>query len=183
MRISKLQASVAQFASTSEIRPELWCIKHDGITTVATDSFRLVEIKNIANDAPEASPAQLYPAKDIDRAKIKTTGDIDEKRNLTTIYKSEITTTNLEDKAVTADDYPKYETLFENESLADKNVIEIVINGAYLASIALALSKLNDFGKITLRIPKGDTIGTRFIEIRSEGNEHTARALVAPCVK
>jgi hypothetical protein len=183
MRISKLQASVAQFASTSEIRPELSCIHHNGITTVATDSFRLVEIKYVGAAATYFDKPQLYRAKDIIRAKVKTSGDIDAKRNLTTTDKGAITATYLEDRGVTADQYPKYESLFENESLADKNVIEIKINGAYLASVALALSKLNDFGKITLRIPKGDSIGTRFIEMRATGQDHEARALVAPCVK
>ncbi|MHB8674629.1 MAG: hypothetical protein ACYDAK_13260 [Candidatus Limnocylindrales bacterium] len=130
-----------------------------------------MEIKNIANDAPAPEPAQLYPAKDIIRAKVKTYGVIDDKRNLTTID----TTTNLEDKAVSANDYPKYEKIFNENQKGD--FTEIRLNGKYLADIAEALSKLDPFQAIIMRVPHTPMNPILFI---ASGNEHTARALLSP---
>lgn len=168
MTITKLQQAVAQFAAKGIIHNT---VKHDGVTTVATDSFRLVEIKNVAPDAPEAIEPVYLEGASLKAAKIKNTAEI-VKGNGKVFISTPDTSVAVKEGA---NSFPEYEQIFEQVG----DCVEMDVNGKYFSEVLAALSKIHDFEHVTLRIP---TKERRPIEVRAKGNNHEARALVMPVV-
>lgn len=178
MNLSKIQQGVTQFASDSKLpgHVALTCVHFDGATATATDSFRLVQITNIAPNAPEASAPVLIDAKNL--AAIKTKKDdaiIIEGTSASTgtgpIYP-------IGTEAAPAD-YPKVQSLID-EAQARKG-LSIDVSGEYLAEIAKHLAKLSPLaGKVTLHLPD---VENRPLLITASGNGHEAIALLMPLTR
>lgn len=168
--LTPIQASVAKFASKSDMRPELASVHFDGVTATATDSFRMVAITNIAPGGPEASEPILINAKRLTDAKIKKTSGTVEGGRL----EVDGTSYFLGDSP-DASKYPVVERVWEMGA-PTKQSIEVRLNGAMLAEIALALSKIDPFNAITLQV----TPGQKPILLTAKGSGHSARAVLMP---
>ena len=170
MKLTKHQLALHKFASPSMLKPALACVLTDGITAVATDSFRLVEIKTIAPDADKPSKApMMLPASILKQIKMG--------KNDSTIHLSPTTiqTTNatynlpkLEDPA----DFPSYQQIFPT----DTPLATVMVNAKYLAEICTALSALDPFAKITLEVHGP----LKPLVIRAIGSGSEARAMLMP---
>lgn len=173
MEITKYQKLVASFASKSTIRPELACVKADGKDVMATDSFSMIEISNLSDSAIREDP-MLIVAKQIEDIKLG------KKAGVITIKDGKAIANGIMYPVdCTSNDpsgYPVVDSLWKKKEDAK---IQININGMYLANAALALSKLDVFGKVTMYINPDDLHSPIFIE--SSGSEHSGRAAVMPC--
>lgn len=171
MEITPLQALVAKFASKSEIRQELACVRLDGKTALATDSFRMVEVTRIDDEAPEADAPVLVNAKQLAQAKItKEPGLLDGN----SLMVGDTTICPL--LMVDAEKYPDVKRIWEQSESRD--YVEVRLNGKYLADIATALSKFNDFEKVILRVPTDGSF--KPVAFRASGKGHSARAVLMP---
>lgn len=165
--LTPLQALTAKFASKSQVRPELSCVLTDGVNATATDSFRMVEITNIAS--AESEPV-LINAKAIIAAKIK--------KGIATLDDETIAVEGVKypiGSAPEASSYPLIERVWE-QAAETKQSVEMKVNGEWLAEILTALSKLDDTGAVTIRV----TPGSKPILVTAKGNGHTARAILMP---
>lgn len=154
MQQTTLMASVAKFASKSPVRPELACVLSDDIKSVATDSFKLVEISRVTGDKP-AIPA-LYDAQMMKKAKVFTAKAVEEMR-----------------VDIDAGIYPDYEPLLTPR----KGDRTMMVNAKYLSEVCAALSKIEQFGGVTLHIPENPNQAILFT---ASGQSHTARAALMP---
>lgn len=137
---NKNNLMVTKIASKKSIKPEYGCIAFYGNRTIATDTFRLLEI----SAEGEAHDPKMLPAKEVDRlVKLKK----DETASLERIEQITGMVPNPHWK------YPDVDVVI-NSAEANEDYIEVPLNGRYLAEIALALSKLNTFEGIKMRVPK-----------------------------
>ena len=159
MILSKLQRGLAVFASPSAIRPQLAAVMTDSVVSVATDSFRLVEIKAHEGTATEQVTIN---AREIKKVKIADLGFHDFTGN-----------------PHLASEYPKYQTIFDEAMKRDS--VEITLDAEYLAQIVAYLAKIESKDKrgtfITVRVPKEKD---RPIVFTVKGATHDARAMLMP---
>lgn len=165
---NKNNIAVAKMASKSTIRPELACVAFYGDKTVATDSFRLVEMS--ATGKRKETPV-LYDAKTLATVKLKKGESVDDK------------SMPVKPALVHGDKYPEYEQIFKRTE--GKKYAEVKVNAAYLAEICAVLKELDPFQKIVLKVPTESAYEPVIIEAESglpAGDEprQRARALLMP---
>lgn len=177
-------------AQTKGLRPALESVLFTNNKTVATDSFKIVEVSTpeIKDEFPEIPNKKAL--KDLEKPillKAEQVADVKFfKKNKTLpildncILSSldeknyEITTTDLNKTnsvlvSKVDDNFPNYEPLFEDEKVK----AEITINGQFLAELLEVLNGVNKYSHITLKIK--DTK----IELQTEGeNNQKGRALL-----
>jgi hypothetical protein len=173
MKITKQQLALHKFASQSELRPALMGVHTDGVTAVATDTFRLVEMRNTASDAAAESPLTLLDLKAVKLGKLDSadvTGDGSGDR--VSLQVGDVAyQLPIED----ASEYPKYQEFFDNAEKRDGASIKV--NGKWLAEILAEMAKLNDLNAVTLKV---STDPCKPLIIRAAGSGHEARALLMP---
>lgn len=158
IKISKIQQQVHKFADRKSLKPVLQTVYTNGKKVVATDAHKLVEITN--ENAESCAPFLIF-ADDIKSLKIPQDEFVQVKS----------------DTGLLSGDFPEYERIFPT----DTHCVEIVINGEYLAQIASCLAKLDPFERITMRVSTKETYVP--IVFTAKGKDHTARALLMPCMK
>ncbi len=163
---NKNNLGVAKVASKSTIRPELSCVAFCGDRTIATDSFRLIQMS--ANGKKKNVPI-LYRADEIKKLKLKKDETIDESAipiKMATIGSAE---------------YPNTDTIFD--SLKNKKYVGVRVNAAYLADICNVLKDLDPFQAIVLKVPVDEKYAPIIITAETQKKngeaEQTARALLA----
>ena len=131
---TKLNLLPAKIASTSDIKPALTMVMFDGARTVATDSFRLLEVSTVDGEktTPVFIDAQMVkkhkvPAKDIE---------------------VDINTISLPNPHV---EYPNIDMIMKEKSSVE--YAEIKVNGQLLGELLQVMSKINKYGVVTLKVP------------------------------
>lgn len=164
---NKNNIALHKVASPSTIREELACVAFYGDRTVATDSFRLIEMS--ATGKRREKP-DLYTARSLQTVKLKKGETVDDK----TIPVKTAATAD-------GDRYPEYEQLFTRAE--DKKYAEVKVNAAYLAEICTILKGLDPFQAITLKVPTDNPLDMIIMEASGpgiNGAKQTARALLMP---
>lgn len=167
---NKHNLAVASIASESSIKPEFGCVAFYGNRTVATDSFRLIEV----SAKGEAHPVKLMNAKIVKTKKLKK----DE----------ECTFEGIGGVAVEAT-YPEIDKCFETLVVDESEYVTVTINGHYLAEIAKLAASLDKFDRIKLSVPKEERRAVRITAERKLNDGagfpvlQSARALLMPIVK
>ena len=163
---TKNNIAIGKVASKDIRRPELSCIAFYGDRTVATDSFRLIEMS--ADGKKQKKPTLLYAKEVMQRTKL-----MNELLNVDDIQKKAMVNP-LDDLIV----YPDIDLVLDQAERNDHIVIKV--NGKYLAECAQILSKLSKFSSIEMYIPKEDG---RPIILKSSNETQSARALIMPMTK
>lgn len=161
---NKHNLAVAKVASKSPIRAELACVAFYGDRTVATDSFRALEMSATGDKREKPT---LYYADDIKGIKLKKGEDIED-----AVIKShqfnEVKT-----------QYPDIDMVWNRETKAEH--IEVTVNAQYLAEMLNVLKELSPFKSVVLKIP---TSPGHAILMESKntkpGEEQTGRGLLMP---
>lgn len=158
---NKNNLAVAKVASKSSIRPSLACVAFYGDKTVATDSFRLIEM---SADGEGLETPELYHADVVKGIKLKKGETIDSIPG---------------EQGANGDTFPLYEHVIAD---AEKHAYrDIMVNAEYLAEICTILKDVHPFKKIKLSIP---VAGTQYpVIITAQGARETdqkARALLMP---
>jgi hypothetical protein len=161
--ITKENLLVAKIVSKSPIKEELKCIAFYGDRTVATDSFRLMEVPVSAGEKL-AEPILMLA----DTVKIpKGFVGIEEPNG----FKIDKT-------------YPDIDVIMNNDT--DIEYVELSINGAIFGELLTQMGKLNKFKEVKVRVPL-----TKYKAIRLEAkcdhlpknDERKARGLIMPMNK
>lgn len=168
---NKNNFAVGKVASKSTIKPELGCIAFYGDRTVATDSFRLIEMS--ATGKKLETPI-LYEA-DVIKKGVK-------------LKKGE-TISMMKDIPVKAspwhgDNYPQIDVVLKTLDRAE--YVEHVIQAEYLEEILNVLKHVDTrYGRVTLKVPveQGKAIVITAVNTTTGEERQTARALLMPCVK
>lgn len=166
MEYNKNNLAVGKVASKSNIKQELACVAFYGNRTVATDSFRLIEMS--AGGKKKKNPILLH-AKTLNqlvklgKGESKTLEDI--------IASARMQTTKGE--------YPDIDKVLD--SAEEQDFVKIKLNGEYLADILDILSKLHSFGTVELFVPKKE-YKPMLIKAESFDKKQKARALLMPMV-
>ena len=161
---NKNNFAIGKIAHKNRIKPELACVALYGDRTIATDSFRLIEMS--ATGKKQKVPT-LHFADDIKKeVKLKKTDRIDGK--------------DIKVKpAVSGDKYPNIDMILNENK--DVEYIEHKVNASFLAEICDILKNLDPFEAVTLRVPT-TKYKPMFIlaECKQSGKEQTAKALLMP---
>lgn len=176
MIITKLQQGLTKFVADNSIRPELACVKADGQSVTATDSFRLVEMKNVTTPPQKTEPEILISAKTLACVKGKKGFDsmeVTKTKDMTLAKTPEAT--YILDTTTPADEYPRLNDIWQNAEKQD--AITVKLNGRMLAEICAHLSKLDYNETVTLHVPKKPLTS---ILIKATGSGHEARAILMP---
>jgi DNA polymerase III sliding clamp (beta) subunit (PCNA family) len=155
---NKHNLEVYKFTSKSDIKQELNCVAFFGNKTVATDSYRLIEVS--ANG--EAHEPILVQRDYVQRLKLGN----EELVNIDSFPDGRIKGT-----------FPDYETIIAREQKREE--VTINVNGKFLGETLLQMAKLTKTGSVTLSV-SGDAKG-RPVIIMVDGGQK-ARALVMPIV-
>jgi DNA polymerase III sliding clamp (beta) subunit (PCNA family) len=136
---NKLNLAVGKIASKSSIKPELQAIAFCGNRTIATDSFRLLEIS-----APgEKHEPILLNAKQLKSNMKMPTDDYLSVEEI----KTQSATVPIESR------FPDVDEIIEPAFKREDDLV-IKVNGKLLAELATLLAGMNKFGQVTLRIPQ-----------------------------
>lgn len=164
---NKHNIALHKVASRSSIRPEFACVAFYGDRTVATDTFRLIEMS--ATGKKKEKPV-LYTARSLETVKLKKGDEVDEK------------TMAIKPADGIEHDYPDVDKILQ--PLDDRKYAEVKVNAAYLAEICTILKGLDPFQAVTLKVPTEATYYPIVIEARGpmpkEGEPQRARALLMP---
>jgi DNA polymerase III sliding clamp (beta) subunit (PCNA family) len=180
---NKHNLAIAKIASKSSVRPELSGVYFTKDETVATDSFRLIEITtpkdcDIDNFPNPAKPLKefkpfIVSAKEISKFRLEENENVPIVNNavITKISDTQVqlATTNLESLdtktfRLIEGDFPDYEPLFP----AYKPVTEITINGKFLIEMLSLLKDLDKNGYVKMKIYKGNGEGKIVLESSNE---------------
>lgn len=194
MLYNKHNLAVANFASKSEIRKEIACVFFTDKKTVATDSFRLVEVSTDTALEDERFPEQagnrkpmkgvkpfLVNAKQVKDLKLPNKGNNDEALALGVFHSDkvrvEVATSEGDSRNLRPVDgeFPDYEQIFPTEEPA----VKILVNGEYLAEVASMLAKMNAFGKVEIEL-SSNPHKPIVLRGRNDKKTQTARAMVMP---
>jgi len=170
---NKHNIAVAKAASKTSIKPELGCISFYGNRTIATDSFRLLEV----SAEGEAHEPKMFPAKEVDRlVKLKK----DETISLERIEQITGMVPNPHWQ------YPDIDHVLKGAE-TNEDYVELTINGRYLAELVLTISKMSPFEAVKLRVPtstgKPVLIYSHAVNKEKDKPMQTARGLVMPMNK
>lgn len=160
--------AIAKITSRSDLKPALQCVAFYGNRTVATDSFRMIEVS--AKGEPHG--IQLCTAAVIPKLKKRET-------------RAEIPMFSIAQTS----EYPDVDQVFDAQfSDEGKEYVTVNINGHYLAEVAKILADVSPFGRIVLQV---ETSGHAKHAVRITSNDarvkpftenvtQEARALVMP---
>lgn len=149
---------VAKIAAKKSVKPELNCIAYYGNRTVATDSFRLMEVPTEEGEA-ETKPTMCLA----DTAKMPPT--------VLKVYEP------LGYRV--AGTYPDIDQVLKEDK--NEEYVEVSVNGKLFGELLIQMSKLNKFGQVKMRVPK-----TKYKAIRLEApylKDKPARGLMMPMNK
>ena len=165
---NKNNLRVAKVAKEGSIQPALASVLFTGLHTVATDSFRLIEM-SVPNG--EAHEPVLLNAKQV--GKIKATD-----KDMIVITKDGTIKTpegTYSPEKYDADTYPKYEQIFPTET----PVLEIHVDATYLESILAILKRVHKFEHVKMSLYGVN----KPIVIEAKGDEQSARAMLMPIMQ
>ena len=165
---NKNNLAVVTVASKNGTKPELKSVAFFNDRTVATDSFRLVEMSvDGGYTAKDLGDPVLINRSNIDRVKLKKDD---------TIVLDDV-------KSGTVDGtYPKYTELFDAADKRDS--VEFMINAGYLADVLKVLGKVSPTNAVKVRVPKDSTAHSPIVIItKNPKTGQEARALVMPMLK
>ncbi len=167
---NKLNLAVGKVASKTSIKPELGSIAFFGNRTVATDSFRLLEVSAPGAALPE--PVLLNAKHLKGNLKITPDREIDIEEIMLRSGAEPIEAT-----------YPNFDKIVD-EAFARTDDIKISINAKYLSEMLAILATMNSFNSVELSIPllPGKAIVmTAKTSQKTDGPEpQVARGLVMP---
>ena len=191
MLYNKHNLAVAKIASKSDIRPAISGVFFTDKKTVATDSFRLIEMS-----VPKDSKAENFPK---DNKKSAMRGCKPFILNASYLQKNvkvkedSIAISHIDDNKVeilqvvdgmvmpkyipriTSEQFPDYEKIFPTA----KPVAEVSVNATYLAEICELLGKLNNLNSVKIKFyGEGQPV-----LIEGEGVNQSGRGLVMPLRK
>lgn len=158
---------VAKCASKQSLKPELRAVAFCGNRTMATDSFRFLEISADG----EAHEPKIIQADEVVR--------------LLKLGKEERVELDRIEQVVGHEarkcDYPDIDSVMK-QAEAETEYTEVHINGAYIAEVVAALSNLNKFAGVTMRVPHGKHKPLLFYSYarKNEKEKQTGRGLVMP---
>lgn len=169
---NKNNLAVGKVASKSSIKPELACIAFYGNRTVATDSFRVIEV----SAEGKAHDAKMLPAKEV-MQRVKLSKDesveLDRIETITGIVPNP------------HHQYPDIDQVFTSAE-RNEDYVEVNVNAKYLAELATIMSKVSDYEAVTLRVPteKGKPVLMLSYHGKKRDDEpQKARALLMPMNK
>ncbi len=179
MHLTPLQKDLYKFTSPSALRPALNAVLFNGWRAVATDSFRLVEVKQTQTTG--AGIPEILLSRDGLKA-VKTTKKTStiEITPIADSYHHELKPdTSPAPIAVRAypdaDEYPKYETI--KDDCEAHTYTTVVLNGEMLAEIAEYLARFQTNGFIKLRVP---TTPNHPIILEARSKTESAYAILMP---
>ncbi len=182
MHLTPLQKDLYKFTSPSALRPALNAVNFNGHRAVATDSFQLVEVKQLTPQTPASTiPDTLITRNSL--AKIKTTKkDTAIEFDNNTINRGSVAVVTPSMDAYVVDTYtdtfPKYETI--KDDCEKRTYAEITLHGPYLAELCAYLSKFQQgkqSGTIRLRVP---TTPNHPLIIEAQSDTEKAYAILMP---
>jgi hypothetical protein len=209
--IDKSILAVAQFADKSDLRPALASVYIDNEKMVATDSYKLLEVKhtlrgeadNNAEGFPEIANVNrvrflekpvLIPAKDIlKKLKLSTKQPLpvlntallcNETEKTIALATTDLETSNvLQLKKVEAD-FPKYETMFPP---AENIGASVLMDAKVLIEALTAFIEAGTRSNVRISIQKteegGDSLRAIMLTGLVEGKTDNRRAIVMPLTK
>jgi hypothetical protein len=155
----------AKIASKSGIRAEFASIAFCGNRTIATDTFRLLEVSAEGEaTAPAIIDAALFKATTIPKKTLKF--------ELSEIEKATNTVANPHIN------YPDVDQIMGEK--AGIEYASIKINGELLGELLVAMSKINKFGIVELKVPLNQAYTPVHIYARTEDLKQNAHGLCMP---
>lgn len=125
-------------ASKTSIKPELRSIAFYGDRTIATDSFRLLEVSaSGAKHEPKLLPADAFKATTISKKTIKF--DLDE------IERTTGTTPNPHAN------YPDVDIIMKEDQ--DVEYATVKVNGKLLGELLVQMGKISKYGEVEMKVP------------------------------
>lgn len=168
---NKLNLAITKIASKSSIKPVLASVAFYGNRTVATDSFKLVEM-SAPGEAHEPVMISAKHLKDTLKMGAKDELSLEEIKTRTAAVEG----TNMFDTG-----YPDVDQVLDN-AFKREDDIKIHLNGKYMAEVADILSKLSKFQKVTMSVSPHPSRAITFVaEDHKTGQK--ARALLMPMNK
>lgn len=130
-----------KIASKSSIKPELSCIAFYGNRTVATDSFRLLEVSATGKKhEPKLLPARDIKANTIPKALVKFDLDVIE---------------GVTNQTANSDwQFPEIDGLMKEDPNVEYATVRV--NGQLLGELLTQMSKMNKFKAVDIKIPIGE---------------------------
>lgn len=164
---NKHNIAIHKVASRSSIRAELACVAFYGDRTVATDSFRAIEVS--AAGKKKAKPV-LYTARSLQTVKLKKGECVDDQ------------SIPVKSAEGIDNEYPDLDAVWKRTE--GKDYASVKVNASYLAELCELMKGLDPFQAITLKVPTGG-LGLPIIleatDKKALGEEtQTARALLMP---
>lgn len=199
---NKHNLAVKSFASKSLVKPELNAVLFRKDRTVATDSFRLIEVTTPGTEYPEFDDTKntkaprgdvLIPTHTLADvkmpAKVKTLPGCDQV-TLEVSSKNDksvdIVGRNIVDAKTTRNTiqvvdgvFPEYEDILT--SAEKKARVEVKVNVRYLLDVARVIGAMKpDFGVVTMSIAKDTSTFSPIIFTAEGGDKQKVRALIMP---
>lgn len=164
----------AKIASKSSIKPEMQSVAFYGNRTIATDTFRLLEVST-----PFSDPAEAHAPAIIDSKLFKAT-TIPKKTLNFDLAEIEKATKTVANPNI---NYPDVDQIMSEKP--DVEYASIKINGELLGELLVAMSKINKFGVVELKVPINQAYTPVHIYARTEDNKNkqTAHGLCMPVNK
>ncbi len=159
---NKNNLAIAKIASATRIKPELACVAFYGDRTVATDSFRMIEM---SADGKRHEPNLVY-AEEVKAIKLKkgeTIGAMDERLA----------------PSISADGWPNVDIIMGNFKQDD--YIEHNIGAGLMEGIMAVMKNVSTIERVTIKVPK-EKFKPIIIEAVSDraGDNQKARAFLMP---
>lgn len=181
----------AAIASKSKTKPEISGVYFTKDKTVATDTFRLLEVGTPAGVKPEEFPVVdgaaamrgvkpfLIPARSVKDIKLPKNKNLPICENMAIKHlddkRAEFLTTDLETAKITTarrveGQFPDYEQLFPKS----KPAAEVTINGQLLAELLTVMAKLDKTSAVRLKLYGGN----KPVVIEAGNESQKARGLI-----
>lgn len=160
---NKLNLSIGKIASKERVRPGLSSIAFYGDKTVATDSFRLIEVS--APGEKLAEPVLLNAKTLAKNLKVSAKDS----------YSLEQIVSRIE-VIPTIDNYPDYLKVLEPAFVREGD-IKIKVNAKFLSEVLALMADTNKFNMVELSIPVNDR---QAICLKTENKSQVVRAMVMP---
>lgn len=153
MHITQAQKDLYKFCSPSDIRPILQCVRTDGRTAVATDSFRLVEVTNTDAEPVLDQERAMITAKSLKAAKIKikdgTSAAMDRQPGHRLVIASEGTTAEVIESVERAEEFPNYAQIIPADK--EEPLVSINFTAEYLKDMAAFFEKHAMGGAVNIK--------------------------------
>lgn len=196
MLLNQNNLNVCKIASKSETRPELAGVFITKDKTVATDSFRLIEMSTPSNIKAEDYPKVqgktamrgfkpfIISAKELSKIKIPKNKSLPIVENIAISHVDnthvELMTTDLETADIKSfrkidGTFPDYEKIFPKENPK----AEVELNAEYLAEVCEVLSKINNLKSVKIKF-YGDNMP---LVLEAKNQDQASRAMIMPLRK